>query len=111
MADHTPVNSQITDAITQTNLTVLGNAPAQSMSNVYQVLAQSVGVSMQNAVTNQQSMNTIDTAIVAQGVNMLYALDSTADAKATQEIMTGNVSAEMVSALKAVVNSIKAQKS
>ena len=107
MAGDTPVNSQITDAITQTNLTILGGAPAQSMGTVYQVMAQAVGVSMQNAVANQHSMNTIDNAIVSQGIAMLYSLYSTADVKASQAIASGNVNAEIVSALKAIIIELK----
>ncbi|MBO6804758.1 MAG: RebB family R body protein, partial [Thalassospira sp.] len=35
MADNTPVNSQITDAVTQNNVKVLGEAPAHAMGLVY----------------------------------------------------------------------------
>ncbi|WP_334127897.1 RebB family R body protein [Sneathiella sp.] len=107
MANDTPVNSQITDSITQTNLAVVGGAPAQSMGTVYQMMAQAVGVSMQNAVANQQNMNTIDNAIVSQGIAMLYSLDSMADAKAMQEVMSGNLNAEIVLALRAIVTELK----
>ena len=107
MANDTPVNSQITDAVTQTNLDVIGGAPAQSMGTVYQMMAQAVGVSMQNAVANQQNMNTIDNAIVSQGIAMLYSLDSMSDAKAMQEVMSGNANAEIVLALKAIVAELK----
>ncbi len=107
MANDTPVNSQITDAVTQTNLAVIGGAPAQSMGTVYQMMAQAVGVSMQNAVANQQNMNTIDNAIVTQGIAMLYSMDSSSEAKATQEILSGNVNAEIVSALRAIIVELK----
>ncbi|MCR9213903.1 MAG: RebB family R body protein [Proteobacteria bacterium] len=107
MASDTPVNSQITDAVTQSNLTVLGGAPAQSLATVYQVMAQTVGASMQNAVSNQQSMNTIDNAIVSQGIAMLYSIDSSVDAKVSNEILSGNVNAEIVSTLQAIVTDLK----
>tara|TARA_R100000005_G_scaffold96620_1_gene85251 strand:+ start:8525 stop:8896 length:372 start_codon:yes stop_codon:yes gene_type:complete len=107
MANDTPVNSQITDAVTQTNLAVIDGAPAQSMGTVYQMMAQAVGVSMQNAVANQQNMNTIDNAIVSQGIAMLYSLDSMSDAKVMQEVMSGNANAEIVLALKAIVAELK----
>ncbi|MZR31782.1 RebB family R body protein [Sneathiella litorea] len=107
MANDIPVNSQITDAITQSNLTVIGGAPAQSMGTVYQLMAQSVGVSMQNAVANQQSMNTIDNAIVSQGIAMLFSMDASVEAKASQEILSGNVNAEIVSALQAIIVELK----
>jgi hypothetical protein len=107
MANDTPVNSQITDAVTQSNLMVVGGAPAQSMGTVYQMMAQAVGVSMQNAVSNQHSMNTIDNAIVSQGIAMLYSMDTSLESKASQEILSGNVNAEIVSALKAIIVELK----
>lgn len=72
--DSTGVNSQITDAVTQANVKVLGEAPAMAMGTVYQVMAQSVGLSMQNAVSAQQQMNTIAQAATAQGVNLIYSV-------------------------------------
>lgn len=72
--DSTGVNSQITDAVTQANVKVLGEAPAMAMGTVYQVMAQSVGLSMQNAVSAQQQMNTIAQASTAQGVNLIYSV-------------------------------------
>lgn len=68
------VNSQITDAVTQANVKVLGEAPAMAMGTVYQTMAQSVGLSMQNAVSAQQQMNTIAAAATAQGVNLIYSV-------------------------------------
>lgn len=101
MAAPTPLNDMITDAITQTNVSVLGMAPAGAMANAYQVLAQVVGASMQNAVANQQGANTIDLAVTTQGTNVLYAMSTAADAKATSEILGGNPVAEALSSLQA----------
>ncbi len=110
MVNDTPVNSQITDAVTQSNVTVLGNAPAQSMATAYQMLAQSVGVSMQNAVANQQNMNTIDSAIVSQGISLLFNLDGAADASSVKDALTENSNAEILSTLQAIINELKAAK-
>lgn len=110
MANDTPVNSQITDAVTQSNLTVLGNAPAQSMATAYQVLAQSVGVSMQNAVANQQNMNTIDSAIVSQGISLLFNLDAAADASSIKDALSDNSDAEILSTLQAIISELKTAK-
>ena len=38
MAMPTPVNGMITDAVTQTNVKVLGEAPAMAMGAIYQSL-------------------------------------------------------------------------
>ena len=42
MALPTPVNGQITDAVTQANLSVLGQAPAMAMGTIYQAQANSM---------------------------------------------------------------------
>jgi hypothetical protein len=44
MALPTPVNGQITDAVTQANVKVLGDAPAMAMGAIYQSLAHSTGI-------------------------------------------------------------------
>jgi hypothetical protein len=40
----TQVNSQITDAVTQTNVKVPGETPAEAMGAAYQTMAQSTGL-------------------------------------------------------------------
>ncbi|MBE7637839.1 R body protein [Sneathiella sp. P13V-1] len=107
MAKDTPVNSQITDAVTQSNMAVLGNAPAQSMATAYQLLAQSVGVSMQNAVANQQNMNTIDSAILSQGISLLFNLDAAADASSVKDMLVDESNNEVLSTLQAIVSELK----
>ncbi len=62
MAEPTAVNGQITDAVTQANISVLGNAPATAMSMVSQAAAHALALSMQNAVSHQQHMNQIAAA-------------------------------------------------
>ena len=41
-----PVNGQITDAITQTNVKILGEAPAMAMGNLYQAVEMNVNQGM-----------------------------------------------------------------
>ena len=79
MADPNTVSPQITDAVTQSNVKVLGEAPAMAMGTVYQAMAQAVGLSMQNAVSAQQQMNTIAAATTAQGVNLIYSVPTELD--------------------------------
>ena len=101
MPGDTPVNAQITDSITQANVTTLAEAPAISMANTYQVFGQVVGASMQNAVSNQQSASTIDLAITTQGTSVLYNLSAAASSKATSEVLAGNPVAESLTAMQA----------
>jgi len=71
MAFPTAVNSQITDAVTQSNVKVLGDAPAQALGSLYQTLAQAAGMAAQNAVTNQQQSNVTAQAATTMGVALL----------------------------------------
>ncbi|MCB9761726.1 MAG: RebB family R body protein [Alphaproteobacteria bacterium] len=68
MADPTTVNSQVTDAVTQTNTKVLGEAPAMALASVYQATAQALAVAAQNATAAQQNANTVLQATTAEGV-------------------------------------------
>ncbi|GAA0659759.1 MULTISPECIES: RebB family R body protein [Rheinheimera] len=65
------VNPQITDAVTQTNTTVLCNAPSQAIATLYQLSAHALGLAMHNAVSNQQNLNQLNPAIVAQAIQLL----------------------------------------
>lgn len=71
MAYPTAVNSQITDAVTQSNVQVLADAPAMAMGTLYQTMAQSMGLASQNAVSNQQNSNTLSQAVITKCVNSL----------------------------------------
>jgi hypothetical protein len=65
MAIPTAVNGQITDAVTQTNVKVVGEAPALALGTVYQSLAHAAGIAMENAAANQQAANTLGQAVTA----------------------------------------------
>jgi Killing trait len=62
MAFPTSVNSQITDAVTQANVKVLGEAPAMALGMLYQTLSNSLSIAAQNAVAAQQNMHSISAA-------------------------------------------------
>jgi hypothetical protein len=82
MAD--TVNSQITDAVTQANTQVLGNAPAIAMSNLYQATAQALANAAHNATSAQQDANTALQATTTQGVALLYGVDTSSTGLATK---------------------------
>jgi len=71
MADPTPVNDQITDSVTQANVTVLGDAPAQAMGSLYQAAAQSFASSAQQAVAAQTSAQATAQAATAAAISAL----------------------------------------
>ena len=68
------VNSQVTDALTVTYVSVLGESPAQSMGLVYQTMGQSIGLTMQNAVTAQNGMQQIKTAVISAACTGIMGL-------------------------------------
>jgi Killing trait len=71
MAFPTAVNSQITDAVTQTNVKVLGDAPAMALGNLYQATAQALANAAHNATTAQQQGNVLAQAVVTRCVQSL----------------------------------------
>ena len=70
----TTVNAQITDAITQTNVKVLGEAPAMAMGSLYQTIGNSVAMAAANAVYAQQQANVTYQAASTMGVAKLLSL-------------------------------------
>jgi hypothetical protein len=76
MANPTPVNSQITDAVTQANVEALGAAPAVAMGNLYQATSQALANAAHNATIAQQQMNMAAQAATTAGVALLYAIQT-----------------------------------
>ncbi|AZB10644.1 antirepresssor protein RebB [Chryseobacterium sp. G0162] len=81
------VNEQITDAVTQSNVKVVGESPAMALSNVYQSAAHSTGIMFENAVTNQNQQNILGQAATTQGILQIYSLDTVADAVSIAKIL------------------------
>ncbi|HEY9081000.1 RebB family R body protein [Magnetovibrio sp.] len=106
MAMPTPMNGQITDAVTQANVKVLGDAPAMAMGAMYQSLSHSTGILYENAVSSQQQLGIAAQAATNQGVIQIYSIDTMAGAVATSKIAGSDVPDNMLallSALRAVV--------
>ena len=87
MAFPTSVNSQITDAVTQVNTKVLGEAPAVAMGNLFVATGQALANAAHNATAEQQQSNVTRQASTTQGVSTLYAVDTASDAVATRDIL------------------------
>ena len=99
MALPTPVNSQITDSVTQANVKVLADAPAMALGNLYQMVSTSLGLAAQNAVSAQQQSNIIHQASTTQGVNLIYAVDTAAVGDASEKISRADVPSDLVDIL------------
>lgn len=87
MANNTPVNSQITDSVTQVNIKVLGDAPAIATGNLYQAMAQALGLAALNGTNAQQQSNMTAQASTTMGVTTMYSIDTAADAVGTSDIL------------------------
>jgi hypothetical protein len=87
MAYPTAVNSQITDAVTQANVKVLGDAPAMAMGNLYQATAQALSNAAHNATTAQQQAAITAQAATTMGVATLYSIDTASTGIATTKIL------------------------
>ncbi|HYI72156.1 MAG TPA: RebB family R body protein [Skermanella sp.] len=98
-----------TDAVTQSHMMVLGTAPAHSMAALYQSAAQATSLSMQNAVAQQQQMNTISNTVTAQCLALLIT-GGTPAAKAPQPSQADGTAAlaEMLKSLIAGIVTAKA---
>lgn len=70
MAFPTAVNSQITDAVSQSNVTVIGSGPGLYANLAYGNAVNVSNLAQQNAVANQQAMNELGVAVVAKAIAM-----------------------------------------
>lgn len=102
MAIPTAVNGQITDAVTQANVKVLGDAPAMAMGAIFQSLGHSTGILFENAVSAQQQLQIAAQAATNQGVIQIYSIDSMAGAVSTAKIAQSDVPDNMLSLLTAL---------
>jgi hypothetical protein len=102
MALPTPVNGQITDAVTQTNVKVVGEAPAMAMGAIYQSLAHSTGILFENATSSQQQLAIAAQAATNQGVIQIYSVDTMAGAVATSKIAQSDTPDTMLALLTAL---------
>jgi len=65
MAKGAAVNTQITDAVTQTNVKVLGEAPAEALAVAMQAMGHATGLAMENATQTQGGMQQINNTSTA----------------------------------------------
>ena len=99
MAYPTTVNPMINDAVTQSNVKVVGEAPAVAISTLYQSMVHSTGILFENAVAAQQQQNSLAQAAANQGIMQIYTLDTTAAAGATEKVAQTGVADNLTSLL------------
>lgn len=87
MAFPTAVNNQVTDSITQANTTVLGDAPAMAMGNLFVATGQALSNAAHNATNNQQQSYVTMQASTTQAVATLFSIDTASSGVATAKIL------------------------
>jgi len=102
MAIPTPVNGQITDAVTQSNVKVVADGPALAMGTIYQSVAHSTGILYENATSAQQQLAIAGQAATNQGVIQIYSVDTMAGAVGTAKIAQSDVPNNMLALLSAL---------
>nr|WP_149892574.1 RebB family R body protein [Roseibium aestuarii] len=102
----TLVNPMVTDAVTQSNVKVVGEAPAMAISTLYQAMAHSTGILFENAVSAAQQQNTLAQAATNMGVMQIYSLDTTAVAGASEKVAQTGV-ADNLTGLLTVLNAFQ----
>lgn len=107
MAYPTLVNSQITDAITQTGVSVLAQAPAVATGSMYQTASHSIGIMYQNAVQTQRNSAISAQASANQGVIQIYTAGTMAGAMATTKIAQGSQTDNTIAILLALKEILK----
>lgn len=65
------VNSQITDAVTQANVKVVGEGPAQAVAVETQAMAHSTGLAMENATQTQGGMQQVNNTATAAMISLI----------------------------------------
>ena len=90
-------------SVADTNRKTLGDGPAIAQNMVYSAMAQAQALAAQNAVSQQQQMNSISNAATASMVDRLVHVDPM-ESVAVNKLMTGNDQAAQISALLAALS-------
>lgn len=87
MAYPTNVKDQITDSVTQVNTKVLGDAPAMALSNVYQTVAHSTPILIENAISAQQQVNAMVQTKNSIGFPAFYSIGAVTNAVSIKNML------------------------
>lgn len=102
MATTSSLPGEITESIGIANVKSVAEQPATLANIQLANLVQNTNQAQENAVSFQQTQNSIQATVLGKVVNMLTSLGPL-EAMSAQQILTGNAVAEEISALKATV--------
>lgn len=104
------VNPQITDAVSNASAKSVGEQPATLANLALGNLIQNINLAQENAVANQQALNSLQTTVLGKVVNMITTLGPL-EAMSAQQLLTGNALAEEIASLKAAVTAAAQERS
>ncbi|GAB2880855.1 RebB family R body protein [Paraburkholderia jirisanensis] len=104
MPDH--VAPAITDALTQTNLKVTGEAPAVALGTLFQSNTHATAILLHNAVQMQANQAAANQASTTVGILQLYASTPSAVAAAAAAQAANNNFASQLGAIAQIMNAI-----
>lgn len=81
MAFPTAVNDQITDSITQPNVTSIASVPGNLSNLSLSNLVSNTNLSQQSALANQQAMNSLNLALLSQLTSPVFEETITEEGK------------------------------
>lgn len=89
-------NTQITDAVTQSNVKVVAEAPAMATASLYQTGSHSIGLLFENATNAQNQLNITAQSVTTQAVMNILSLNSTSvgNAPETESPVTEKIPAK-----------------
>ena len=98
----TTVNGKVTDSVTQESVALAGSACSLALATVYQTMAHSINVLIQNSTVTQQMNSTSAYAATNQGTVQIYSVPSLISALSESRISQGDVASSLLTFLTAV---------
>jgi hypothetical protein len=108
MPDETTVNSQITDAVSQAGETVAGSSQAQARAMADQVMAQAIGLAMQNAVAQQQQAYILRNAVTTAAARAILESSPEEALRFAREVLANDDVATTLERLTKLMNDLHA---
>ena len=109
MAEESAVNSQITDAVSQTNETVNGTSQAQARAMADQVMAHAIGLAMQNAVAQQQQAYILRNAVTTAAARAILEASPEEALRFAREVLSNDDVGQTLERLSKLMNDVYAR--
>jgi hypothetical protein len=113
MADEKPetaVNNQITDSVSQVNETVQGASQSQARAMADQVMAQAIGLAMQNAVAQQQQAYILRNAVTTAAARAILESSPEEALRFAREVLSNDDVSQTLDRLKKLMDDVYGSK-